>query len=370
MLLDYLSQISDTRRQQGQLYQLPYMLLFSIFAILCGATSYRKIQRFINAHRERLNEVFGLRWKRAPVHTSIRYILQSLKTDNLESVFRDYSRALSSDEEPETERWYVAIDGKQLRGSFDHFEDHKAVHLLSAFSFDEQLILGHRETDEKSNEIPAVQRLIEELGLNDCVFTLDAMHCQKKTVDLIKRSGNDLIVQVKGNQKHLLEAVKGAETLSGAVSTDEQYEHTRNRMTTRDVTVFEAPPVLAKVPDWKELIACVIRVERTTDSFDTRTHQWKRSYEMAYYLSTDWNDAKEFAKAIRGHWGTPNREHYVRDVTLKEDASRIRKNPGIFARLRSFALNILRKNKINNVSEALFDNALNLNLVFEYQGVF
>jgi hypothetical protein len=57
-------------------------------------------------------------------------------------------------------------------------------------------------------------------------------------------------------------------------------------------------------------------------------------------------------------------------VTLKEDASRIRKNPGIFARLRSFALNILRKNKVNNVSEALFDNALNLNLIFEYQGVF
>jgi hypothetical protein len=118
MLLDYLSQISDTRRQQGQLYQLPYVLLFSIFAILCGASSYRKIQRFINAHRERLNEVFGLRWKRAPAHTSIRYILQSLETDNLELVFREYSGSLFSDEKPGYDQLYVTIDGKKLRGSF------------------------------------------------------------------------------------------------------------------------------------------------------------------------------------------------------------------------------------------------------------
>ena len=161
----------------------------------------------------------------------------------------------------------MTIDGKPLRGSVDHFEDRKAVHLLSAFCFDKQLILGHLETDEKSNEIPAVPCLIEELKLNNCVFTLDAMHCQKKTVELLSTTNNHLIVQVKGNQKTLLEAVQNADHLSPMVSTDEQYEHTRNRMTIRDVTVFEGEKVLAKLPDWKELIASVIHVERTTDSF-------------------------------------------------------------------------------------------------------
>jgi len=368
MLLDYLSQIYDHRRKQGQLYKLPEVLLFSIFAVLCGATSYRKIQRFINAHRKRFNEVFGLKWRRSPSHTSIRYILQGLEKESIEQVFREYTRALS-DQESLT-RFLVSVDGKQLRGSFDHFEDRKAAHLLTAFCQQEQLILGHLETDDKSNEIPAVQTLIEELELKNCVFTLDAMHCQKKTIEVVKKTDNNLIVQVKGNQQSLLKAVQNADNLSPAISSDEQYEHTRNRMTARDVTVFEAKRALQYLPDWKDLIACVIRVERTTDSFDTRTNHWKRSHETAYYLSTHWDSASEFANAIRGHWGIENREHYVRDVTLKEDASRIRQNPGIFARLRSFALNLLRKNKVTNVSEALFDNALNLDLVFEYQGVF
>lgn len=370
MLLEYLSNIFDPRRKQGQLYDLPHVLLFSILAILCGASSYRKIQRFIYGHRVLLNKVFDLNWKRAPAHTSIRYIIQGLNTDDVEQIFRQYSNALSSDEELSKGRLYVAIDGKQLRGSFDPFEGRRAAHLISAFCQGEPLILGHLETDEKSNEIPAVQQLIEELELKHCVFTLDAMHCQKKTIDIVKETDNDLIVQVKGNQPNLLKAVQYAKNICPPVSLDEQYEHTRNRMTTRDVTVFEAKPVLANLPDWKDSIACVIQVERMTDTFETRTHQWKRSSEIAYYVSTNLEHASTFAKAIRGHWGIENREHYIRDVTLNEDASRIRKNPGVFARLRSFALNILRKNSITNVSEALFDNAINLNLVFGYNGIF
>ena len=73
----------------------------------------------------------------------------------------------------------VAIDGKTLRHSFDAFNDRKAAHVLSAFSVDEALILGHLEVDEKSNEIPAAQAMIEALALEGRLFTLDAMHCQK-----------------------------------------------------------------------------------------------------------------------------------------------------------------------------------------------
>ncbi len=79
MLLDYLSQIPDARRKQGQRYKLLEILLFSIFAVLCGATSYRKIQRFIMAHRKIFNEVFGLKWRCCPSYSSIRYILQGLQ---------------------------------------------------------------------------------------------------------------------------------------------------------------------------------------------------------------------------------------------------------------------------------------------------
>ena len=180
MLLECLSAVADPRRAQGQRYPLRYVLLFSILAMLSGATSYRKIQQFINAHRESFNEAFGLHWKRAPAYTSIRNILHALDENELEKAFRDHSRQLSSDSTPNDERAVLAIDGKVLRGSFDHFEDQRMAQLLSVFSQTEQLIVGHLPVSSKTNEIPVARQLIEELDLSESLYTLDALDCQKK----------------------------------------------------------------------------------------------------------------------------------------------------------------------------------------------
>ena len=104
--------------------------------------------------------------------------------------------------------------------------------------------------------------------------------------------------------------------------------------------------------------------------FDTKSKSWKSSDETAFYVSTVVLSAQEFCQAIRNHWGIENRNHHVRDVTMGEDQSRIRINPNIFAKLRSFALNILRKNKVENVSLELFENCMNLDRVFNYVGIF
>lgn len=181
MLLDCVSAVADPRRGQGRRYPLAYILLFSVLAMLCGATSYRKIQRFIHAHRERLNDWFGLTWKRAPAHTSIRGILQALDPQEVERAFRAHSRQLLETGLESSSPPAIALDGKVLRGSFDRFEDHKAAQILSAFCQAEQLILGHLPVASKTNEIPVAQQLIEELGLSGCRYTLDALHCQKNT---------------------------------------------------------------------------------------------------------------------------------------------------------------------------------------------
>ena len=73
----------------------------------------------------------------------------------------------------------VALDGKTLKGSFDHLNDHKAAQALSAFASEAAILLAHTEIDVKSNEIPAAQRMIAELGLTGVLFTADALHCQK-----------------------------------------------------------------------------------------------------------------------------------------------------------------------------------------------
>jgi hypothetical protein len=176
--LSRLGMIRDPRRAEGKLYQLPYILLFSILAIVTGANSYRGIRTFIKTHLKRLNKAFKLDWKRAPAHTAIRYILQGLDPADVETIFREHAANLNSS--AAAGKRILAFDGKVLKGSFDAFNDVKARQMLSAFAVDTALVLAHIEIDEKSNEIPAVQKLLEELDVAGRIVTLDAMHCQKK----------------------------------------------------------------------------------------------------------------------------------------------------------------------------------------------
>ena len=180
MLKSFLFKIPDHRRKQGRRYELGHILLFAILAILSGANSYRKVQKFIVAHYDTLDEIFELNWKRMPAHTTIRDIIQGTSGTELEQSFRQYSQILAESGE---EKQFIGCDGKVLRGSFDHFQDQKAVQILSAFTSNSCIILAHEEIATKTNEIPTAQRLMAELGLSGYIFTFDALHCQKNAAN-------------------------------------------------------------------------------------------------------------------------------------------------------------------------------------------
>ena len=190
----------------------------------------------------------------------------------------------------------------------------------------------------------------------------------KKTLQTAKETGNEVIVQVKGNQKTLLH---DCQTIAETTSPDEVYQEpvikTRNRIESRKVEIFISP-VLTDAQKWAS-VKVVVKVERSRQLFETKTKTWQNSQETSFYISTFVLSAQEFCQAIRDHWGIENRNHYVRDVTMGEDKSRIRTNPHILAKLRSFALNILRKNKVENVSLELFQNGMNLDNVLNYVGI-
>ena len=152
------------------------MLLFSILAVMSGAASYRRIHQFMRTHQARLNGAFGCRWRKTPAYTSIRYTLQGLDPAEIAPHFRAHAAALAGAAP------VIALDGKTLRGSLDHFEDIKAAQVLSAFAVEGQLVLGQVliEDGDKDHEIQAAQRLIEALGLGGRLYTLDAPHLQKK----------------------------------------------------------------------------------------------------------------------------------------------------------------------------------------------
>ena len=153
-LLGLLEEVPDHRRAEGKVYQLAHVLLFSILAIVSGGNSYRSIVTFIEMHRHRLS-------------------------DAVEAAFRRHASLLQA-AHAKPGGGSLAIDGKTLRGSFDGFRDRAAAHLLGVFATDTALVLAHSEVDEKSNEIPAAQALLAELGLAGHLLTLDALHCQRK----------------------------------------------------------------------------------------------------------------------------------------------------------------------------------------------
>jgi DDE_Tnp_1-associated len=177
-LLAALEGIPDPRRRQGRRYPLAHLLLFSVLAVLAGAASYRGILVFIAVHRERLNATFGSRFRRAPAVNTLRSLFLALDPADLEAAFRQHARALA-EEAPASGPRVIALDGKTLRRSFDHLNDKAAAHVLSAFAGEAALILAHQEVRDAPDEVPAVQALIEALGVRGVLFTADALHCQK-----------------------------------------------------------------------------------------------------------------------------------------------------------------------------------------------
>ncbi len=178
MLLSIFSKVPDQRSVHGRRYELQYILFFSVLAILSGADSYRKIELFIKENWTTLKEEFNLEWRKPPAYTGIRKILVEIDSKELEKAFRKYSKFLSN-LEPEKYA-FISMDGKALRGSFDNLKDQRMIQIFSAFLTDQDIILAHEKIDCKTNEIPMAQKLVKELGIGKCIFTMDALHCQKK----------------------------------------------------------------------------------------------------------------------------------------------------------------------------------------------
>jgi predicted transposase YbfD/YdcC len=155
---------------------------------------------------------------------------------------------------------------------------------------------------------------------------------------------------VKGNQPALHQRVQQIAATTAPPGALHSRDTGRNRDERRTVTVFDPADMLADT-DWHPHVAVIIRVEREVYTRSAKTGLLRHSAETAFYVSNTPITAARAADAIRAHWRVENTSHYSRDVTLGEDRSRIRTNPGVFARLRSFAFNILKANRTDTLNQ-------------------
>ena len=175
------------------------------------------------------------------------------------------------------------------------------------------------------------------------------------------------MVQVKGNQQDLLEHCQQIVVHRQADSTQIDCDKGHGRIEQRTTKVFH-PPTKWLPKSWRSLIASVILVTRKVTKRTPKGDQ-NTTTETSLYVSTTKRSACQFAQAIRGHWSVENQLHYVRDVVLKEDACQAYTRPGILARMRTLALNILYHNQVASISQAIYRNTLCFDSLIALKGL-
>jgi len=206
-LYELLGNIKDKRRSQGKRHSLQTILLIAIMGIMNGAKSERAISRFAENNKNDLIKYLQIKKKRLPTRNIIRGILQIIDLPKLTKTFFKWAQDYVLIQEKD----WISIDGKSIKGTVQNSQniEQNFKSLVSVFaSKRKQIISASKLETKKENEIPVVKNLIKALVLEGVVFTLDALHCQKKTVAEIIKSKNDYVIGVKGNQKNLLKQIK------------------------------------------------------------------------------------------------------------------------------------------------------------------
>jgi predicted transposase YbfD/YdcC len=334
----YFRKLPDPRIQGRKRHLLLDIVVITICATICGCDDWQQIETFARARYDWLKTFLRLP-EGIPSHDTFERVFDRLAPDEFQACFREWMHALHE----ALGLSQIAIDGKTLRGS--GVGACKALHLVSAWATANCLSLGQIAVDEKSNEIPAIPRLLELLDLHGALVTIDAMGCQKAIAAKIVEGNGDYILTVKENQEHLLEDIRAA--LNQAYERDfaglehdtfETRERGHGREEYRCYTVLHATAGIRNAKDWASL---------TTIGFcySERTIAGATSEELRYFIGSKKASAKVYGEALRNHWGIENKLHWQLDVSFNEDKNRVSKRHGAenLALVRRLALSLLKQ---------------------------
>jgi len=345
-LLSLLRNMTDFRRDEGKIHDLEIIIMIILMAIMSGHTNYLAFYDFAHKRKNKklIFKYLKPRKKVLPSYDTLRRVFLNLDFEELAYIFKIWALQhiqLNGND-------WISFDGKAIKGTLPE-ESYKLIQLVTFFAHKSKMVILHGKIKHKSNEIPLVQQLIKENKLENLVLTGDAMHTQKKTIDLILKKNNSYVLCVKNNQKTLLKKVIFlAEKAKNPIDIDETKEKKRGRFEIRKVEVFKNDFLL----DLEELgfkqCKYIVKVNRKVKT------KKNESNETVYYISNLEAKASEFNQGIRNHWLIESM-HWIKDVVFKEDNSLIKKGdaPQNLSILRDFVLNILRFNGLNDITHSI-----------------
>ena len=341
--------LEDPRVDRSKVHLLLEILFIAICTMVCGGDGFTDMEVFGRAKEDWLRRYLSLPGG-IPSHDTFGRVFSIIDPKAFSECFVKWTQALHVATEGEV----IALDGKTIRHSFDTATGKKSLHLVSAWASENGLALGHVKVDSKSNEIKAIPKLLEMIDVAGHIVTIDAMGCQRDIAGKIVERQGDYVFCLKGNQESLHEEVKyffDEAKAAGFEDVEHSYfesvEKDHGRIETRRCWVVEDDAIrwLEKGNLWPGLKS-IAAIE------SQRKISGKITVETRYFISSLAGRAAKLASAAREHWGIENSLHYVLDVTLNEDASRIRKDnaPENLATLRKIVINLIKSAKNSKTS--------------------
>lgn len=333
-LVTALAEVPDFRKSQGKRHSLVAILALSVAAVMSGAQSLTAISQWGREHEPSLLARLGFTHFPGPSIATLHRVFSQLDVVSLEHVLTEWWQTWLPALGP------LALDGKTVRGS--GHAGGPALQLLAAFATQVRLVLAQRAIAE-NDEIAAALALLAGLDLHGWIVTADAKFTQKTIVAQIVTQGGDYVLTAKANQPTLVDDIRtlfdDPAIVADTLSTTRTVDLHGSRIEVRTLTASTA--LTAEYCGWAGLQQ-VFRLER--QRHDKRSGQ--RTATVNYGITSLGRacaDARQLARLSRGHWGIENNLHWVRDVDLGEDASRIRTGqaPQAMAIFRNVGVSLL-----------------------------
>lgn len=352
-------QLSDPRQARGKRYSLVTLLVIIFLGKLSGQDRPVEIADWARNHAEEIAELLKLPRKWMPHHNTIRRVYQNILSEaEFDQMAQEYSQ-----QEHAGHREVLALDGKTLRGTgISGYKEHD--HILSLYGVESQHVLAQAMVDRKENEITAAPRVLEEVDLSGKIVTGDALLAQRSVSSQIKAQNGDFIWPIKDNHPRLLSDIEKLFAIPdekpnpgfGKIRTDFQRASTINKGHGRiEKRILQTSVMLNDYLDWPGL-AQVYCLERMF-TWMRQDQVTKQSHETEYgitSLSRTQASPADLLRYRRQHWFIETGLHYRRDVTFKEDATRMTKASvgRIVATIHNLVLALIKRAGYSNAAKA------------------